>query len=651
MRILLLLLALSFFASPLFAAITVDANGVTATVTPGADAAFFYVSLASNGSFLVVGRGGAIMHDSDHDGLVRYEWPSMPSTFWAVTDMSNGHVDVGGPLQGATNEVPVPPALVQQGRDGLISRISVYRMPSPRVAWIRPGVGAWLADPADGATNDDDGLINNRASIAASKTQPFLGSTAALPSLRSGDVIVTFGAVTYHYFVAHVDLTPKSGAGFFTASADPARMFEGMAIPLVITRQDGSSGAATVTYATTGAGAGTRYVPTSGSLNFASGETEKTILIPTIDNATYDAEALISVSLTATGAPVECSPVSIPLHDDDPPPQVVVPDVTVLEGGDGVHLITLYARLVGETSVPASFAWSVAGGSASRLTLQPHETKALTFFWPGDTVPGDDLVLPIAFSAPFNCVMARPFATVTILDDDRPSLTLENASVREGDSGAATVNVPILLSVAAATPASVRFHTVDRTALSGKDYVAASGTITFAPGETKASIALQVLGNDIAESDRTFAVVLSNASGARIVNGEGTVTITDDDVAVIDVDDGSGKEGNEGVTPLSIVVRLSRPSQQPISVTLSTADGTATAGNDYVAIDTTVTFAPGETLRTVPIDILGDTLAEPDETFKIVLRDAGAPLARESATMTIVNDDTAPPPRRRAAGR
>lgn len=103
------------------------------------------------------------------------------------------------------------------------------------------------------------------------------------------------------------------------------------------------------------------------------------------------------------------------------------------------------------------------------------------------------------------------------------------------------------------------------------------------------------------------------------------------------------------VGPRSAVftVTLSRASTTPVSVVYGTTDGTATAGTDYQAVSGTLTFAPGETQKTIAVSILGDTDIEPDEGFHLNLTTPqGATLDRTQAVGTILNDDstTTPPP-------
>jgi hypothetical protein len=102
-------------------------------------------------------------------------------------------------------------------------------------------------------------------------------------------------------------------------------------------------------------------------------------------------------------------------------------------------------------------------------------------------------------------------------------------------------------------------------------------------------------------------------------------------------------EGNAAGTA-SFTVSLSKASASAVTVNYATANGTATAGSDYTAKTGTLTFAAGETSKTVTVNILGDTVVEANETFDLLLSaPTNATLGTSTGTATLVNDDTAPP--------
>ncbi len=101
-------------------------------------------------------------------------------------------------------------------------------------------------------------------------------------------------------------------------------------------------------------------------------------------------------------------------------------------------------------------------------------------------------------------------------------------------------------------------------------------------------------------------------------------------------------EGNSGTANLAFTVALSKAFDKTVTVNYATANGTATAGQDYTAASGTVTFAPGVLSQQVTVAVTGDTAVESDETLTVTLSGpTNATLATAAATGTIVNNDTA----------
>ncbi len=213
-----------------------------------------------------------------------------------------------------------------------------------------------------------------------------------------------------------------------------------------------------------------------------------------------------------------------------------------------------------------------------------------------------------------------------------------------------TMEFVVSLSAASASPVTVSYATADGTAAAPGDYAAKTGTLTFAPGETRKSVFVTIVGDSVIEPDEIFRVMLTSPSNATIADGEGVGTIRNDDSPVVTlpqltVADVTVDEGNSGSKTMSFTVKLSAASASAVSVNYATANGTATAGSDYTATSGTLSFAPGVTEKTVSVTILGDTTFEPDEAFVLNLTSpSGATVGRAQATGTIRNDDAQPAP-------
>jgi hypothetical protein len=230
--------------------------------------------------------------------------------------------------------------------------------------------------------------------------------------------------------------------------------------------------------------------------------------------------------------------------------------------------------------------------------------------------------------------------------DPLPQVSIGDASVIERNTGQANARFTVSLSPASGQTVTVDYATADGTAVAEVDYRARAGVVTFLPGETSQMVNVPVIGDTIDEPDETFAVDLSNAVNASIADGEGAGTIADDDTAPsLSIDDATVNEGGSGSSPMTFTVSLAGQSDRTVSVGYATADDTATAPGDYTSTSGTLSFAPGETSKTVTVPVAGDTLDEPDETFAVDLADAvDASIADGEGVGTIVDDDEPLPP-------
>ena len=97
----------------------------------------------------------------------------------------------------------------------------------------------------------------------------------------------------------------------------------------------------------------------------------------------------------------------------------------------------------------------------------------------------------------------------------RPSVSVGDASVTEGNAGTTSLSFPVTLSAASTQPVSVTFATADGTATAPSDYATASGTVTFGPGETSKTISVGVVSDLAIEQDESLTVTISGAVGRR----------------------------------------------------------------------------------------------------------------------------------------
>jgi hypothetical protein len=112
----------------------------------------------------------------------------------------------------------------------------------------------------------------------------------------------------------------------------------------------------------------------------------------------------------------------------------------------------------------------------------------------------------------------------------KPSASVGNATVTEGNTGTATLSFRVRLSARARQGGSVKFTTADGTATAGSDYQTASGTIRFKSGDRSKTISITVLGDTFVEPDETLTLRLSKPVKVKIARATATGTITNDDV-------------------------------------------------------------------------------------------------------------------------
>jgi chitinase len=245
-------------------------------------------------------------------------------------------------------------------------------------------------------------------------------------------------------------------------------------------------------------------------------------------------------------------------------------------------------------------------------------------------------------------VSQTPFEFSHILNpftgNNVPTFSVDDVKVAEGDSGSKSLVFTVTLSKPLAQTTTVNYASADGSAKAGSDYTSTSGTVSFAPGETAKTVSVSILGDLTSEGDETFSLVLSSAVGAAIAKSNGVGTIVDDDAPPsISVNDASLTEGNSGTGNAVFTVTLSRAAKagETIAVTYKTADATAIAPGDYQSATGTIAFAAGQTAASVTVKIVGDTTAEPSETFTLNLSNpVGATFARNAGIGTIVDDDT-----------
>ncbi|MBX7187704.1 MAG: hypothetical protein K1Y01_21360, partial [Vicinamibacteria bacterium] len=221
------------------------------------------------------------------------------------------------------------------------------------------------------------------------------------------------------------------------------------------------------------------------------------------------------------------------------------------------------------------------------------------------------------------------------------TVSVNDVVLTEGNAGIVNANFTVSLSSASPLTITVTATTATGTATAGSDYTATGPTLlTFAPGITTQTFTVPVIGDLNLEANETYYVNLSAPTNAVLGDAQGVGVINNDD-STISVTNAAIVEGTGGAAPnLNFTVVLSATSIYTITVDYATADGTATAGSDYTAVNGTLTFVPGAASKTVSVPISPDATVEPDETLFLNLSNATeATIADNQGLGTIQADD------------
>jgi hypothetical protein len=201
--------------------------------------------------------------------------------------------------------------------------------------------------------------------------------------------------------------------------------------------------------------------------------------------------------------------------------------------------------------------------------------------------------------------------------DSVPWISIGDAAQVRPASGTATLVFPVKLVHPVQDQVSVSYNTADGTARSTNDYVATSGTLTFAPGKTSASVTVTINGSTLHTGNRIFYVNLTNAIGVNNnVHSQGTGTIVDPTpLDYVNISNATTTQGSGTASTAVFTLSLTAPSANPVSVAYTTGNGSAVAGADYTYAHGTVTFPPGTTTETVSVPVASISIYQGQKYF------------------------------------
>ena len=369
----------------------------------------------------------------------------------------------------------------------------------------------------------------------------------------SGDLNVNLGniTVTGRRLNAHAALTAISAAPRLVINDVTVVEAAGKKLKFTVGLLGVANQTVTVDYATMddSATADSDYQARNGTLTFAVGEAIKEIEVSVIADQSQEAEEKFSLMLSnASNASILDGAGAGVIIDSSAVPSLSIVDVNVNVSEGGSALVNINVSLRGSSKLPVTVHFATVDGTA----LVNHDYTASlpvpTVFPSGpvsfsiivnaldDTVDENDESFTVKLTGAENAVIdnTKDEATVTIQDNDpMPSLVLSLSNIGkviEGD----TAIIEVKLSNPSARQIIVNYATEDGTAVAPGDYIAVSGQLIFEPGETRLTVPVKTVDDDLDEGTEEFTFTATiddpdNSNNVILNDTEVTITIEDND--------------------------------------------------------------------------------------------------------------------------
>jgi RHS repeat-associated protein len=388
----------------------------------------------------------------------------------------------------------------------------------------------------------------------------------------------------------------------------------------------------------------------SGWVTIPAGSASTTMTLTPYDDAEEESNETVIVTLSSESGYLvgTVNAATVTINDNDGLPPLAF-DSTSVSVNEAAGIVTFAVTLTSPVADTITVDYATANGTAAAgadytavagtLTFNSGQTnQTVTVPILDDAGDEPDETFAVSLSNPTNARIATPSATITILDNDVPSIGFSSTSVSTTED-AGSLTFTVTLTSASDGTVAVDYATGDLSAVAGSDYTSTSGTLNFAVGQTSRTVTVPILDDTAEEPAESFTLALSNPANATIGTSLATGTILANDPPSLAFDSTSVSAA-EGAGSVALTVTLSFASLNTVTVGYATSNVTAAAGADYTATSGTLTFMPGERSKTVTVPILEDATDEPDEAFALTLANpANATIGTPQATAAILDND------------
>jgi uncharacterized delta-60 repeat protein len=458
-----------------------------------------------------------------------------------------------------------------------------------------------------------------------------------------------------------------SGAFEFT-SADYTVNENGLQAAITVRRTGGTSGPnsdgtgnVTVQFITTPGTAvpGVNYTPVSTSISFPPGEVLETAFVPILDDQVITSNKTVDMALSSPSDPAglgdQTNAVLTIINTDNA--ISFASDTFQVAKSTPTGFAPVNIVRVGGTTTFAEVGFATTTNGTAVIGTDYTPTIATVIFNPGDSnatvqipvinnnLPQGDRTVTMMISNILGATIASPSNAVLVIKDTtfspgQLSLSTTNYFVNEGD-GVATITVNRTGGSSGAV--SAFYYTTPITATPGLNYVSVSNSVSFADGQTNRTFTIPLIDNNVVQGQVTLTVtLLTNLSSGTTIGtpSNAVVFIADNDAGFSFVN--ATNTFPETISAASVQVQRIGPTNSTLSVNYATHDGTALAGTNYTATSGTLTFNPGQVIKSIAVPLIDDQNVTGDLLFTVVLStnsgSLGAVLAYPSTNTVIIHD-------------
>jgi chitinase len=404
------------------------------------------------------------------------------------------------------------------------------------------------------------------------------------------------------------------------------------------------------------ASAGSDYVARSLiSEEIPAGMTSKTFDVTIIGDTLVEPVETVLVNLTMRVGGVIGDGQATGLIQNDDTATLSIGDAAISEGNSGSVDLVFTLTLDKASASPVTYNLQTSDGTATGSSGDyfplgqggqsipagaTSKTVAIQVFGDAGIEPNE--TFNVTLSAVGGAVLGDGQAVGVIVNDDGPVLSIADVALGEGNAGTTVANFTVKLSQAAGSNVGFTIATSNAGAVAPTDFVAKTLTAQSIPaGQTTYAFAVTVNGDTTVEPNEKLVVGLSAVTGpATVADGTALGTILNDDGPTLSISDGAVVEGNAGTQSMNFTVTMSQFVGFPVSYTVSTANGSAVAGSDFVGKSIVDTIPAGATSKVFSVVTNGDLAVEPNEVLFVNLTNTqGASAWDGQGFGTVVNDD------------